>query len=247
MVSVQLTADHARHFDPELVSRLQALCAAAQADRSMRVMLLCGGEQYFSAGASEEALLAAEVEVALLAYVREVPRLLLQLPIPTIAVMRGHAIGGGLVLGLWCDFAVLAEESLYGANFMALGLTPGMGATALLEDAFGGPLAREMLFTGRLLKGRELRGRAVPLAHAIVPAADVWTWALALAGDLASATRESLELLKDTLVVRRRAQLELALGLEQQMHTRLFAKRGTKEQIAERYLPDGFFGRGTAE
>ena len=57
----------------------------------------------------------------------------LDLPILVVAAMAGHAIGGGLALGLCADIILLSRESRYGASFMNMGFTPGMGITKLLE------------------------------------------------------------------------------------------------------------------
>src|SRR5262249_27828427 len=128
----------------------------------LRVLVLLGGDTWFNKGASRESLLAPGGALALAPAYSTLPRQLLEFPVPVIAAMKGHAVGGGLVGGLWCDAFVLAEESLYGANFMALGFTPGMGATAVVPEVFGAELGREMLYGGALKKGRELWPRAVP-------------------------------------------------------------------------------------
>ena len=88
-------------------------------NKSLHTVIVSGTDDYFSAGASQDALLSTEIE-HLPHYVADVPRLLLSINVPTIAIMKGHAIGGGLALGLWCDHCFLSEESLYGANFMTL-------------------------------------------------------------------------------------------------------------------------------
>src|SRR5262249_32901695 len=142
-------------------------------------------------------------------------------------------VGGGFVLGLWCDVAVLAEESLYGANFMSLGFTPGMGATVVLEEALGAPLARELMFSGRMIKGRGLLGST--LGHAVVPRAFVRDRALAIAREIAEVPRGASELLKATLARRRRERLERAVAEERVMHEVLFSRAETRALIAERH------------
>ena len=122
---------------------------------------------------------------------------------------------------------------------MALGFTPGMGATAVLEEAVGAPLARELLYTGRLVKGRELKASGGPLAYAVVPRAEVRERAIATAREIAGIPREALVLLKQTLSARRRATLERAVDGEQSMHADIFAREATRLRIAERYLAPG--------
>ena len=123
-----------------------------------KVVLLTGLRETFCSGASRETL-------ADLAAGRLRPdeltlgRRLMALPTPVVAAAEGHAIGGGLALLVSADLAVIAQESRYGANFMALGITPGMGMTRLLETVMGRPLAHELLYIGDLRRGATLAGR----------------------------------------------------------------------------------------
>jgi enoyl-CoA hydratase/carnithine racemase len=218
-------------FAPALVEAVQHLCAR----KDLQVVILEGGTRYFSAGASREALTSGEDATRILAYVPELPRQLLTIPVPTIAAMTGHAIGGGLMLGLWCDLTLWAGESLYGANFMDLGFTPGMGSTVVLEEVMVAALARELLYTGRCMKGHELKAAGVPFTHAILPRAQVSPRALALAQEIAEKPQAALRLLRQTLSARRRARLEQAILAETAMHQDVFAREETVQEITERY------------
>ena len=79
----------------------------------------------------------------------------LDIEVPTIAAMNGHAIGGGLGLALVCDMRVANSQSQYGANFTKLGLHPGMATTYILPRLVGMPKAMELIYTGRIMKGDE--------------------------------------------------------------------------------------------
>lgn len=74
---------------------------------------------------------------------------LLDVEVPVIAAMNGHAIGGGLGLAIVCDIRVAHAKSKYGANFTRLGLHPGMATTYILPRLVGLPRALELLLTGR--------------------------------------------------------------------------------------------------
>merc|ERR1719210_1600737 len=80
---------------------------------------------------------------------------LLDLKVPVIGALQGHAIGGGLGLALCCDLRVCHATSQYGANFVRLGLHPGMATTYFLPRLVGVPRAAELLLTGRLVTGAE--------------------------------------------------------------------------------------------
>jgi len=232
IVSIRLASDDAPYIEPGFQERLAAAVAPLQDDDSARVVLLEGGDRYFCAGASRESLLRPDAAREVPRYAAELPLLVLDIPLPTIAVLSGHAIGGGLALGLLADLPLLAEESLYGMNFMALGFTPGMGSTVLLEDALGPRPARELLFTGRLVKGRELKAAGF---SAVGPKADLRRRALDLAHEVAAAPRPALLALKAMLAARRRERLERAVHEERRAHEALFARADTARLIAERY------------
>jgi enoyl-CoA hydratase/carnithine racemase len=207
------------------------------------VLILEGDDRYFSAGASRAALTSLGGRDIALGYAARAARALLDTPLPIIAAAGGHAIGGGLLVALWCDVLILAEESLYGANFMQLGFTPGMGATIAMMEAFGDPLGRELLFTGRVLTGREIRDASCPLSHAVVPRTQVQERALRAALEIAEAPREAVVLLKQNLAARRREAFERAVQAEESAHARLFADPGIAAEIARRYPVRSATGR----
>ena len=231
IVTLQIFTDDSLYIDADFVPRLQVAVDALAQDETIAAVILQGGSDYFSAGGARELLLSEELEAS----VEAMPRLLLSIPVPTIAAMTGHAIGGGLIAGLWCDMVALAEESLYGANFMQLGITPGMGATTVLEEMVGASLAREMLFSGRFMTGRELKESGCALAHAVVPKRCVLDRALSLATELADVPRHALLVLKERLAARRLARFESAWSEERAMHSRIFSDARAVQEISTRY------------
>jgi polyketide biosynthesis enoyl-CoA hydratase PksI len=235
VATLRITTDETPHVGDAALTALANAVNVIKRDPSIRALVLEGGEQHFCSGATRDTLLGADAPQAIAGLMGGFPRLLLSLEIPTLAMMTGHAVGGGLMLGLWCDVAVLAKESLYGANFLALGFTPGMGSTALLEEVFGVPLARDLLLTGRMIKGREIHKAGVPLSHAVVPRSDVRNRTYALATELAQAPQAAMGLLKRHITTRRRAQLERAISDELAMHTEVFGHPETRTRIDESY------------
>lgn len=235
VVTFRITTDENPHVGDAALTALTNAVDIIKGDPSVRALVLEGGAQHFCSGATRDTLLGADAPQAIARLMGGFPRLLLSLKIPTLAMMTGHAVGGGLMLGLWCDVAVLANESLYGANFLALGFTPGMGSTALLEEVFGMPLARDLLFTGRMIKGREIHEAGVPLSHAVVPRNDVRDRTYALAAEMAQAPRAAMGLLKAHIATRRRIQFERAIADEFAMHTAVFGHPETRTHIDESY------------
>jgi polyketide biosynthesis enoyl-CoA hydratase PksI len=141
----------------------------------------------------------------------------MDLPVPVVAACRGHAIGGGLALALSCDLVFLAEESRYGANFIDLGITPGMGMTHLLEHFVGPAVAHELLYTGEPRRGRDL-AHAGHGFNGVSPALEVEERAIDTALRIADKRVESTRLLKRALTLPRRRAFEESHTLETLMH-----------------------------
>lgn len=215
-----------------LVDQLIATLTRAEQEGA-RVVVLSGLPDVFCAGAEREILRAlSEGEV----HVKDLllSEKLVSLSIPIISAIEGHAIGGGLVIAACSDIVVLAEESRYGAVFMTMGFTPGMGATTLLELLFGAPLAHEMMYTGRRFRGRELAQRGVHI-NRVVPKKEVAAVAKDIALQIAEKNPKSVALLKYTLSVRKRKLLIDARLQEDLMHRVSFGYPETKEIIDEFY------------
>jgi polyketide biosynthesis enoyl-CoA hydratase PksI len=197
-----------------------ALTEALAVPEAVRVVVLRGRGESFSRGASKqvlEDLQGGAIDPDELT----LPRALLGAEVPVIAAMEGHAIGGGFVLGLSADIVLLAQESRYGATFMDLGFTPGMGATSLLERVMSPLQAHEMLLTAEPKRGRQLQRHGF---NGVLPRAEVWPYAMELAGRITEKPREAVVMLKDALSRRWRAAFEAAHAHEARMHTRCFEK-----------------------
>ncbi len=225
---VQLVDDEGRNALSEaLVTELEAALADVGADD--RVMLLLGLPDVFCSGADLELLRRlsstsmAPADIALAGS-------MLAVPIPVIAAAEGHAVGGGLALAFCADILLLAEESRYGASFANLGFTPGMGVTRLLEHALSPAMAHELLYTGELRRGAELRGSGV---NYVLPRPEVRPKAEELARRIADKPRRVLELLKRTLSAPRRAAFEHSRTTESLMHELCFADPDTGRRIEE--------------
>ena len=85
---------------------------------------------------------------------------LLDIEVPIIGALNGHAVGGGFGLALLCDLRVGNRAAKYGANFVTLGLAPGMAISYMLPRIVGLSRANELLLTGRLDRRRRSRARS---------------------------------------------------------------------------------------
>ena len=215
-------------FSRELVMGLIDAFAAIRADKRWKVAVLTGYDSYFATGGTREALRALNEGQGHFTDVN-IYGLALDCEIPVISAMQGHAIGGGFVMGLYADIAVLARESVYSTNFMRYGFTPGMGATCVVPEKLGNTLAQELLFTARNYRGEELKQRGFPFP--VLPRQQVLEHALQMAGDMAQMPRHSLVTLKAHMTEPLRTRLPGVVAREVRMHDETFHQAEVKQKI----------------
>lgn len=233
LLTLQDRANNNAFTDP-FVQRIVAALGEVSEDPAAKVCVVTGLDDVFCAGAHQDLLLElAAGEVAASDIV--LSKSLLDVPIPTIAAMSGHAVGGGLAFGLCCDMVFLARESRYGCSFMNMGFTPGMGTTRLVQLAVGEYRANEMMFGGQFVKGARLQSGAG--VNEVLPRDRVLPRALSLARRIAEKPRHALELLKRYLSLPRRQAFEETRTVESFMHQVCFASPETARIIRENYAP----------
>lgn len=219
-------------FTVDLVTGLKTAFDAIAAAPEAKVVVLHGYDSIFCAGGTEDELLGIADRKQKFDEAGFY-RMLLDVPLPVIAAMQGHAMGGGLVFGLYADMAVMAEQSLYATNFMKYGFTPGMGATFIVPHKLGPALGAEMLYTAGSYHGGRLRDRGIGIP--VVSRAEVVPKALAMAQDLADKPLVALKMLKETLAAPVRQALPGVVEREMHMHEVTFAQPGIRERISARF------------
>jgi enoyl-CoA hydratase/carnithine racemase len=178
--------------------------AQAAGDRGLRCVVITGRGTSFCAGADFRGASPAESrpDDAVPDYERlfrtyEPFLEVFDLPMPTIAAMNGHGVGGGFGLALVCDLRVANRDAKYGANFAKLGFHSGMAISHLLPRIVGVPVAADMLFTGQLVNGAE--AATIGLAHEAVAADAVLDTAMRRAHEIAACAPEAVRLMKRSL------------------------------------------------
>jgi len=178
--------DNRNSMTPELLDAFTAATAEARAAQ-LRCLVVTGTGSCFSSGADFKSSVQRDGDQRApneRSYGMYEPFLsLLDIAAPVIGALNGHTVGGGFGLALVCDLRIGARDAKYGANFVKLGLAPGMAISYLLPRLIGLPRANELLFTGRLVDGAE--AERLGILNRAVAADEVLREAMALARSIA--------------------------------------------------------------
>lgn len=142
---------------PQLGKELGRALTQAEADVSVRALVITGAESAFCAGADLK-FIGGESEStfsdALACFLDELSDVFNRIeasPLPTIAAVNGLALAGGLELVLCCDLVIAAESARIGDAHVNYGLLPGGGSSVRLPRKIGPTRAKYLLFTGTFL------------------------------------------------------------------------------------------------
>jgi len=123
-------------------------------NEDVRVLILTGaGDKSFVAGADINELATFNpLEAKLFSQKgHQTLHKLQTLPIPVIAAVNGFALGGGSEIALACDFVYASQNAKFGLPEITLGIIPGFGGTQRLPRLIGKNLAKELIFTGKMI------------------------------------------------------------------------------------------------
>jgi enoyl-CoA hydratase/carnithine racemase len=167
---------------------LDAIAAVLDDLGDARTVLLTGAGGMFSSGYDigdiPEDVFAEEAERLVAHPFAQALDALDECPIPTVAALPGHAIGGGLEIALACDLRIAADGILLGMPPAKLGLVYSHTGVRRFLEAIGAPRTRELFLTGRNVDARTALSWG--LVNDVVGVAELDSAALDLAEDLAS-------------------------------------------------------------
>src|ERR1051325_517685 len=167
--------EHKNAVTYEMWAALPALLDDLSADPAIRVMVVRGGgEQTFVSGADISQFEAKrshpEGVADYNAKLAEATAAVARLQKPTIAMIRGYCIGGGLAIASMCDLRIATDDAQFGIPAARLGLGYAYDGVKRLVDLVGPAFAKEIFYTGRQFTAAEalvmgLINRAVPAAQ----------------------------------------------------------------------------------
>ena len=163
-------------LNPELIQELSAVLKEADADLTVRAIVLTGAGPVFCAGMDLKAFARGARFDGLTWFLRD------GVATPVIAALNGSAVAGGFELALACDLVVVADNASLGIAEVKRGLFAAGGATTL-ADRIPLAVALEMGLTGELITAT--RAREIGLVNRVVQPDTVRTEALVLAERIA--------------------------------------------------------------
>jgi enoyl-CoA hydratase/carnithine racemase len=156
--------------DPAWVAELTDVVARISSRRELRVGVITGAGRAFSTGVDLRALAAGEMRLPHFVAWEDAMTAIERMPLPFIAAINGHCLGGGLQLALVCDYRLASADALIGLPAVKECLIPSM-ALYRLPRLIGAARAREMILTGEPVSAE--RAAEVGLLNHVVPSAEL--------------------------------------------------------------------------
>lgn len=186
-------------LNPPVVEALIAAVGAASADPGIDAIVLTGNGGAFSTGADLRAAAAmTDAEfgdyVSRLQVLADVVR---HCPLPTIAAVHGHAVGGGLELAVNCDARIATPQATFRCPEVSWGLAMTNGSSQLMRELIGDGWTRELLLFGAVIDADT--AARIGLVTRVVAPERLEATALAMAGAVSRAVQTSVSATKRLL------------------------------------------------
>ncbi|MEV6028217.1 enoyl-CoA hydratase-related protein [Streptomyces sp. NPDC052036] len=224
-------------LDVAVQDRIRELAEEATRREDVRAVVVYGGEKVFAAGADIKEMQGLDHTAMVLRSraLQDCFTAVARIPKPVVAAVTGYALGGGCELALCADYRIAAEDAKLGQPEILLGLIPGAGGTQRLARLIGPSKAKDLIFTGRMVKADE--ALSLGLVDRVVPAGDVYTEAYAWAARLAKGPAIALRAAKESIDAGLESDIETGLAVERSWFASLFAtedrERGMRSFVEE--------------
>ena len=162
--------------------------------------------------------------------VQRITRAMMELEVPAIAAVNGHAVGLGCDLACLCDMRIAAQSALFACSFIKVGIVPGDGGAWSLARVVGYATAAELFFTGERFDAA--RAREIGLVSRVVPDADLIPEAMALAEKITANPPRALRLTKRLLREAQTARMDQVLELSAAFQALAHETQDHKEAVS---------------
>jgi len=217
-----------------MIEDLVAALGTAEADKSVRVVILTGAGKAFCSGMDLETLQAlakqtAEQNLADSRRMAKMFHLVYSFPKPLITAVNGAAIAGGCGLATLSDFTLAVPEAKFGYTEVRIGFIPAL-VSVMLRRQVGEKRARDLLLSGRIIDAAE--AFRLGLVTEITPPDGLMKRAREVANTLLEASPTSLALTKRLLLRYDEEQLRRELELATQENAQIRATDDFREGLA---------------
>jgi len=211
--------------------KIMASLKAHESDESVRVVVFTSQGKAFSAGAdlnylltldSREARAYSRFVRAFLGYVEGYPK-------PTVGLVDGLAVGGGLELLMVLDMVLATTRARFGQTELNVGLIPGGGGSQRLQRLVGVRKAKEMIYTGDTISAEE--ALELGLVNGVFDGNMLQSEAAKIIEKIKSKSPRNLSLAKRAINKGLSADLQSRLRMESELYARVLASRDAKERI----------------
>jgi len=214
-----------------LAAELSQALAAAEADASVKAIVITGSERAFAAGADiTEMASKSYADVLSADFISVHWEDVTRCRKPVIAAVAGYALGGGCELAMMCDFVIAAETARFGQPEITLGVSPGAGGTQRLPRFIGKAKAMDMVLTGRMMDAAE--AERCGLVSRVVPADKLLEEAMATAKTIAAMSPNAVMLIKEMVNAAFETPLAQGIRFERRLFHSTFATEDQKEGMA---------------
>jgi len=188
-------------MNKQLWSEFNAALEDTKKDPAIKVLIITGEGRAFSTGFDQKELKIINLEEYRqhLVEIQEISRKLIRFEKPTIAAINGYALGMGCELALACDIRIAAEDAQIGSPEAKVESSVTGGAIRLIQDLIGPGKAREFLFTGEHIKGKE--AERIGLVNLAVPHDQLMETARKMADRFAENSAFSIKMIKKGLLM----------------------------------------------
>ena len=216
-------------LNPEVLADLKAAFEAIDQNTVRCVVLTGAGEKSFVAGAdigSMSTMTKAEGE-AFGKLGNDIFLYIEKFPLPVIAAVNGFALGGGCELALSCDLILASEKAKFGQPEVGLGITPGFSGTQRLPRRIGIAKAKELIFSGRMIKADE--AKEIGLANAVYPPETLMDAAMEMARSFAKNAPIAVKYAKACIDRGMQMDIDGGIACENELFAMCFATADQKE------------------
>ena len=199
----------------QVLADLNKVLDQVEKSEEIRVVIVTGaGEKAFVAGADikEMDLMSPIQAFEYMTFANDTFTRLSDLRQPTIAVINGYALGGGMELALSTDIRIGFEKTVVGFPEVGLGIIPGFAGTQRMSRLIGTSRAKELIFTARTVKGQEAYDLGI--LNKLVPAEELLSSAEELAAAIMKNAPLAVEKAKHVIQVGAELPLKNAIRLE---------------------------------